>query len=238
MDRYFQDNVYPVLTPMAVDSSRPFPLIRNKSLNLGALVSRKEVKGRRHLFNKKSVQGKELEFATVQVPSVLPRIVQLPESSDGTRRVILLEQIIERNMDKLFLNYNIECAFSFRIMRNADFALEEEEAQDLLKEIEKQLKKRQWGQAIRLEVEDGIEKRLLDIIKKELMIDERDIYNIPGPLDLTFLMKMYGLEGFDRLKNKPYTPQPVPEIEADDDIFEKSGNRIFCCTIRTRHLRR
>lgn len=70
------------------------------------------------------------------------------------------------------------------------------------------------------------------------MIDERDIYNIPGPLDLTFLMKMYGLEGFDRLKNKPYTPQPVPEIEADDDIFEKSGNRIFCCTIRTRHLRR
>mgnify|MGYP001024550728 CR=1 FL=1 len=221
VDRYFQDNVYPVLTPMAVDSSRPFPLIRNKSLNLGALVSRKDVKGRRHLFNKKSVQGKELEFATVQVPSVLPRIVQLPESSDGSRRVILLEQIIERNMDKLFLNYNIECAFSFRIMRNADFVLEEEDAQDLLKEIEKQLKKRQWGQAIRLEVEDGIEKRLLDIIKKELMIDERDIYNIPGPLDLTFLMKMYGLEGFEHLKNKPYTPQPVSEIETDDDIFEK-----------------
>ncbi|MDE6909146.1 MAG: polyphosphate kinase 1, partial [Lachnospiraceae bacterium] len=86
---------------------------------------------------------------------------------------------------------------------------------------EKQLKKRQWGQAIRLEVEDGIEKRLLDIIKKELMIDERDIYNIPGPLDLTFLMKMYGLEGFEHLKNKPYTPQPVSEIETDDDIFEK-----------------
>ena len=221
VDRYFQDNVYPVLTPMAVDSSRPFPLIRNKSLNLGALVSRKEVKGRRHLFNKKSVHGKEVEFATVQVPSVLPRIVQLPEAEDGTRRVILLEQIIERNMDKLFLNYNIECSFPFRIMRNADFSLEEEETEDLLKEIEKQLKKRQWGQAIRLEVEEGIEKRLLDIIKKELMIDERDIYNIPGPLDLTFLMKMYGLEGFGHLKNKPYVPQPVPEIEAEDDIFEK-----------------
>ncbi len=221
VDRYFQDNVYPVLTPMAVDSSRPFPLIRNKSLNLGALVSRKEVKGRRHLFNKKSVHGKEVEFATVQVPSVLPRIVQLPEAEDGTRRVILLEQIIERNMDKLFLNYNIECSFPFRIMRNADFSLEEEETEDLLKEIEKQLKNRQWGQAIRLEVEEGIEKRLLDIIKKELMIDERDIYNIPGPLDLTFLMKMYGLEGFGHLKNKPYVPQPVPEIEAEDDIFEK-----------------
>lgn len=221
VDRYFQDNVYPVLTPMAVDSSRPFPLIRNKSLNLGALVSRKEEKGRRHLFNKKSVQGKELEFATVQVPSVLPRIVQLPDAKDGTKRVILLEQIIERNMDKLFKNYNIECAFPFRIMRNADFSLEEEEAEDLLKEIEKQLKKRQWGEAIRLEVEDGIEKRLLAIIQRELMIEDKDIYYIPGPLDLTFLMKMYGLSGFEHLKNKPYTPQPVPELEAGADIFEK-----------------
>lgn len=221
VDRFFQDNVYPVLTPMAVDSSRPFPLIRNKSLNLGALVSRKEEKGRKHLFARKSVQGKEIEFATVQVPSVIPRIVQLPDAQDGTKRVILLEQIIERNMDKLFLNYNIECVFPFRIMRNADFSLEEEEAEDLLKEIEKQLKKRQWGQAIRLEVEAGIEKRLLDIIQKELFIEEKDIYNIPGPLDLTFLMKMYGLEGFEHLKNKPYTPQPVPEIETGDDIFER-----------------
>ena len=221
VDRYFQDYVYPVLTPMAVDSSRPFPLIRNKSLNLGALVSRKTVKSRRHLFNKKSAQGKELEFATVQVPSVLPRIIQLPEAADGTKRVILLEQIIERNMDKLFLNYNIECSFPFRIMRNADFSFDEDETEDLLKEIEKQLKKRQWGQAIRLEVEEGIDTRLLDIIRKELMIDDRDIYSIPGPLDITFLMKMYGLEGFEHLKYSPYTPQPVPEIEADDDIFER-----------------
>ena len=129
VDKYFEDNVYPVLTPMAVDSSRPFPLIRNKTLNIGALVRKKS--------------GEEdLEFATVQVPSVLPRIVQLPEAEDGTKRVtkrvILLEQIIERNMDKLFLNYNIECSFPFRIMRNADFSLEEEETEDLLKEIEKQ----------------------------------------------------------------------------------------------------
>lgn len=221
VDRYFQDNVYPVLTPMAVDSSRPFPLIRNKTLNLGALVSRKEEKGRRHLFHKKSSHGKELEFATVQVPGGVPRIVQLPEGENGEKRVILLEQIIERNMDKLFLNYNIECVFPFRVMRNADFSIQEEEAEDLLKEIEKQLKKRQWGQAIRLEVEDCIEKRLLDIIQKELMIDERDIYRIPGPLDLTFLMKMYGLEGFEHLKNKPYIPQPVPELVEGVSIFDE-----------------
>ena len=228
VDRYFQDNVYPVLTPMAVDSSRPFPLIRNKSLNLGALVSRKEEsKGglKKHLFHKKANAGKELEFVTVQVPSVIPRIVQLPEDIDGTQRVILLEQIIERNMDKLFLNYNIECVSPFRIMRNADLSIEEDDAADLLKEIEKQLKKRQWGQAIRLEVEDGIDKELLSIIQKELEIEEKDIYDIQGPLDLTFLMKMYGMEGFDHLKNKPYTPQPVANLTQGANIFEEISKR-------------
>jgi len=221
VDRYFQDNVYPVLTPMAVDSSRPFPLIRNKSLNLGALVSRKENGSalKKHLF-KRSQTGKELEFATVQVPSVLPRIVRLPDAADGTRRVILLEQIIERNMDKLFLNYNIECVYPFRIMRNADFSIEEEEAADLLKEIEKQLKQRQWGEVIRLEVEAGIDKRLLHFITKELSVEESDIYEIPGPLDLTFLMKMYGLEGFDKFKVPTYTPQPVAGLSMEESIFD------------------
>ena len=227
VDKYFQDSVYPVLTPMAVDSSRPFPLIRNKSLNLGALVSRKSEKGlgRKHLFNKKSSQAKDVEFVTVQVPSVIPRIVVLPEDEMGIKKVILLEQIIERNMDKLFLNYDIECVYPFRIMRNADFSIEEEEAEDLLKEIEKQLKKRQWGQAIRLEVEEGIDKRLLDIIKKELMIEECDIYNIPGPLDLTFLMKMYGLPGFEHHKNPSFNPQPVAGLATDANVFDEIRRR-------------
>ena len=226
VDRYFQDNVYPVLTPMAVDSSRPFPLIRNKSLNLGALVSRKENNSglKKHLF-KRSSAGKELEFAPVQVPSVLPRIVHLPDGADGSKRVILLEQIIERNMDKLFLNYNIECVYPFRIMRNADFSIEEEEAADLLKEIEKQLKQRQWGQVIRLEVEDGIDERLLDFLKKELSVEEQDIYEIPGPLDLTVLMKMYGLDGFEHLKTPSYTPQPVAGLAPDANLFDEIRER-------------
>ena len=203
LDKYFESNVYPVLTPMAVDSSRPFPLIRNKSLNLGALVTKKQGKG-------------ELEFATVQVPGVLPRIIEIPGES---RKVILLEEIIERNIHKLFLNYDIVCVHPFRIMRNADLTIEEDEAADLLKEIEKQLKKRQWGEAIRLEVEEGIDKRLLKILKKELAIGSEAVYTIDGPLDLTFLMKMYGLEGFDKLKAKKYTPQPVPKLVAGEDIF-------------------
>lgn len=206
IDSYFMDNVYPVLTPMAVDSSRPFPLIRNKSLNIGAMVRKKN--------------DEELEFATVQVPSVLSRIVELP-SGDGVKKVILLEEIIERNIQKLFLNYNIVCAHPFRIMRNADLTIEEDEAADLLKEIEKQIKKRQWGEAIRLEVEKDMDKRLLKILKKELSIGEQNVYEIDGPLDLTVLMKMYGLEGFGRLKTPKYEPQPVPELPAGCNVFEQ-----------------
>lgn len=268
-DHYFMENVYPVLTPMAVDSSRPFPLIRNKSLNIGALVRNKKDEG-------------ELEFATVQVPSVLSRIVVIPaehhltaasrseradeedyalteaagkdwEGKTGFRAeaagkdlestaafrpeaaksdpeqdeaaevtVILLEEIIERNIDKLFLNYDIVCAHYFRIMRNADLNIEEDETADLLKEIERQLKKRQWGQAIRLEAEETMDKRLLQIIREELSIREEDIYAIDGPLDLTFLMKMYGMAGFDHLKEHGYAkPVPVPGLLGDEDIFTR-----------------
>ena len=206
VDRFFHDNVYPVLTPMAVDSSRPFPLIRNKSLNIAALVQKKN-----------GADG--LEFAMVQVPSGLPRIVELPADGSGERRVILLEEIIERNMKELFLNYNIVSAHPFRIMRNADFTLDEEEAEDLLEEIQKQLKKRQWGEVIRLEVEEKVDKRLLKILKRELSVGNDDIYEINGPLDLTFLMKMYGMSGFDELKTPSYTPQPIPAFMNDDDIF-------------------
>ncbi len=205
VDSYFEDNIYPVLTPMAVDSSRPFPLIRNKTLNIGALVRKKNGED-------------DLEFATVQVPSVLSRIVFVP-SAEG-KAVILLEEVIERNIRKLFLNYDIVCAHPFRIMRNADLLIEEEEAGDLLIEIEKQLKKRQWGQAIRLEVEAGMDERLLKIIQDELHIGNEDIYPINGPLDITFLMKMSGFDGFEHLRERHYHGDwPVPELSEDTDIF-------------------
>ncbi len=210
VDRYFEDNVYPVLTPMAVDSSRPFPLIRNKSLNIGALVKKK----------KESAAKEEFEFATVQVPSVLPRIVPVPSDKPEMKSVILLEEIIERNINKLFLNYDIMSTCQFRIMRNADLTIDEDEAADLLKEIEKQIKKRQWGEAIRLEVKNDINKKLLKILTTELSIGEEEIYSIDGPLDLTFLMKMYGMNGFEHLKNPPHTPQAVPQIVEGESIFE------------------
>ena len=204
VDRYFEEMVYPVLTPMAVDSSRPFPLIRNKSLNIAALVKKK--KG-----------DEELEFAMVQVPSVLPRVLVLPDSRPTA--IIYLEEIIERNIDKLFLNYDIISCHPFRVMRNADLSIDEDEAEDLLKEIEKKLKKRQWGEVIRLDIEANADKRLLRILKKELSVGNESIYEIDGPLDLTVLMKVYALPGFEGFKAPPYTPQPVPALMNEDDIF-------------------
>ena len=206
VDAYFMENVYPVLTPMAVDASRPFPLIRNKTLNIAALIKRKE-------------SEKEVEFATVQVPSVLPRLVEIPSEKEGGRTFLLLEQMIERNISKLFLNCKVVCAYPYRIMRNADLSIDEDEAADLLKEIQKQLKMRQWGEVIRLEVEDKMDEKLLAILKKELKVKDADIFKINGPIDLTFLMKLYGLEGCDDLRYKKYVPQRVPQIEPGEDIF-------------------
>lgn len=208
IDKYFEENVYPVLTPMAVDASRPFPLIRNMTLNIAAFLVKKGTK--------KIAQN--YEFATVQVPSVLPRIVPIP---DGEKNIFIpLEQIIEKNMERLFLNYDVICAYPYRIMRNADLTIDEEEAADLLKEIQKQLKMRQWGEVIRLEVEDKIDKKLLTFLKEELHIAKEDVYKINGPIDLTFLMKIYGIEGYDELRNVAYVPQKVPGIVPGSDIFE------------------
>ena len=198
VDQYFQQDVYPVLTPMAVDSSRPFPLIRNKSLNIGALISDKE-------------DESEYDFATVQVPSVLPRFIEIPSDEKGHKTLILLEQVIEMNIQKLFLNYKVICAYPYRIMRNADLSIDEEDAADLLKEIQKQLKRRQWGEVIRLEVEE--------ILKKAMNVGEASIYRINGPLDLTFLMKVNGLDGYDHLKYPKYQPQLSKDINLEEDLF-------------------
>ena len=229
VDRYFDEDIYPVLTPMAVDSSRPFPLIRNKSLNIAALLEEKEslaekVEARKQEKNgkkKEEKQEKELEFATVQVPSVLPRIIRIPSEEEGQTTIILLEEIIERHIQKLFMNYKVVCAHPYRVMRNADLSIDEDDAEDLLKEIEKQLKKRQWGEAIRLEIEDKMDDRLLNILKEELNIRQKDIFQINGPLDLTFLMRLYGIEGFDHLKTPKYIPQPNPAINLDENIFDQ-----------------
>jgi polyphosphate kinase len=154
------------------------------------------------------------------VPSVLPRIVNLPDAEDGHKVIILLEEVVRKYIGNLFQHYRVLCAYPYRIMRNAELDVDEDEAEDLLKEIQKQLKKRQWGEVIRLEIEEGVDKRLLRILTKEFRVSESDIFFIPGPIDLTFLMKMYGLPGFDKYKTPKYNPAPVIDFMNDENIFE------------------
>ena len=200
IDEYFDEFVYPVLTPMAVDASRPFPLVRNKTLNIAALIrKRKEENSKK--------KKKDVYLGNVD--------------ADLERKKIYLEDIIEKNIDKLFLNYEVISAATFRVMRNAEFKLDEDDASDLLEEIKKKLKKRQWGEAIRLEAEERMDASLLNFLKSELNVDEEDIFKINGPLDLTVLMKIYSLEGFERLKDKKHVPVMNQRLIDCEDIFEE-----------------
>ena len=202
--RYFKDEIFPILTPMAVDSSRPFPLIHNKALNICALICDK---------NKKEA------FATVQVPSVLPRLVRL--SDEGKDSYILIEEIIKEFLPNLFTGNEVLCAYSYRVMRDADIPIDEDDSEDLLSEIEKNLKQRERSEVIRLETDSDIDKKLLSILKKELNIEKEDIYKINGPLDLTFLNKLYSASGYENLKFPKFKPQTHPRFAACDDIFEE-----------------
>lgn len=204
LEEYFIEVIYPVLTPLAVDSSRPFPLILNKSLNLAILVER---------------NGEEV-FATVQVPAVLPRFIGIPNNSTKVKDYILLEDVMKLFMQRLFVGFKVICTYSYRITRNADLTIDEEEAEDLLIEVEKSIKKRKWGEAIRLEVAYDMDERLVNILKEALVIHNKDIYYINGPLDLTFLMKFYDLKGYDDLKYDPYKPNMPKDLLCDEDIFD------------------
>jgi polyphosphate kinase len=162
LEEYFTEVIYPVLTPLAVDSSRPFPLILNKSLNLAILIKR---------------NGEEV-FATVQVPAVLSRFIEIPNSSDKHKDFILLEDVMKLFMQRLFVGFKVICTYPYRITRSADLAIDEEDTQDLLREIEKSVKKRKWGEAIRLEVAYDMDERLENILIKALSINNKDIYYI------------------------------------------------------------
>ncbi|MDW7656562.1 MAG: RNA degradosome polyphosphate kinase [Bacillota bacterium] len=203
--RYFHSTVYPILTPMAVDAARPFPLISNRSLNLCVTVDR-------DLRQK----PEKPDFAIIQVPSVIPRLLDLPSASG--RRYMLLEDVIRLHLDELFSGVHIGKAWCFRIMRNADLDIDEEDAADLLTEIEKQLKMRQWGQVIRLEVEDEMEDEQLMRLVDLLSIEQQDMYSIDGPLDLTFFNQIFNTVKQPDLFYPPHEPQPV-RLNDETDIF-------------------
>lgn len=207
--KYYNNQVYPVLTPMVVDKSRPFPLILNKSLNIAILI--------------KSDEDSEPVFATVQVPSVLSRFVALPSEQDKNE-FILLEDIIKMNAKSLFIGHEIIDMACYRISRNADLSIDEEGAEDLLEEIEQSIKKRKWGNSVRLEFEKRMKKEILDIIISESDAFEGGVYSISGPLDLTFLMKFYQLEGYESLKFQNRVSLPSINLK-EKEIFEAIKER-------------
>ncbi|WP_058485975.1 RNA degradosome polyphosphate kinase [Defluviitalea phaphyphila] len=211
IEKYFTNIIYPVLTPMVVDGSRPFPFIINKSLNIAVLLKNEE--------SSEDKKG-EYDFATIQVPSVLSRLVELPSSNKDKKCFIFLEYIIIKYLYKLFNGRKILSAHPYRITRNADFSIEEDKAKNLLIQIEKSLKQRKWGNAIRLEIDHEMDKRLINILKEALEIKDDDIYYINGPLDLTFFNKIYSQEGYEDLKYPKYNPQIPKDLLGEEDIFE------------------
>lgn len=197
----FENYIFPVLTPMAVDSSHPFPMLLNKTLNL-AVVLRKET---------------QTSLAIVQVPNVLPRFFLLP---GRTASFILLEDIISHYISMLF-SYEVISVSPFRITRNADLLIHEEDSHDLLREIEKELKKRRRGAAVRLELQKNTPAFVVSALINFLDIEQEDIYYYKSPLDLTFLMKAYDdLAGqYPKLVFKKMNARYPEELKEDKNIF-------------------
>lgn len=202
---YYNKNIFPVLTPMLVDQSRPFPLIVNQSLNIAVLIS--------------SDNGEdETHFATVEIPSVLPRFIEIP-SKDEKRNFILLEEIVKIYITSLYRGHNILAMGSFRIIRNADLGFNEEGAEDLLEAIHSSLKQRKWGTIVRLETEKSIDSRLLEYLEQHLEVTSEGIYEIDGPLDLRYLMKFTALQGYDHLCFPPLKPKSLISFANTEDYF-------------------
>ncbi|WP_027093996.1 polyphosphate kinase 1 [Cohnella thermotolerans] len=211
MTEYFQDIVYPVLTPMAVDISRPFPLVHSKELYL-AVVLRPSVE---------SEKSADQDYcAIVQVPSILPRTIRVPGRKNARKQTyLLLEDLIKQQIGQLFSGYVTEAVHAFRVTRNSDLSLNEEGAEDLLQEIEKELRRRRRGFPVRLEIEKGMHRHARELLTDELDITE-DIFEIDGPLDLGFLSTFAGsLQNFDHLRYPKIEPKYPDEFEEADDIL-------------------
>ncbi|MFC7442233.1 RNA degradosome polyphosphate kinase [Laceyella putida] len=209
LENFFDDYIFPVLTPMAIDAYHPFPKLSNKKLNLAVILQQKHAPLDRS------------KMAIVQVPVGIGRMIEVP--SKEKRFFVLSEDVIKYFIHKLFSGYEVKSVSTFRITRNADLSLEEEGARDLLKEIEKELKKRKWGAAVRLEYcLSSMDEEVLEYLMRVLELHKPDIYSIDGPIDLTFLMSFYGKlkDDHEHLAYETFIPQPPQDLIGEADIFE------------------
>ena len=205
ISEYFKRVVFPVLTPLAVDKSRPFPLLSNKSLNIAVCLKSKE----------KKQEAKN--YAILQVPGILSRFLELP--SEEGRAFTLLEEVILPHLPDLFELHDIKAACPFRITRDSDMEIDEE-AEDFMNEMKKSIKRRKRGRPIRLELLQKCDKGLRTFLVEELGIKKNEIYELPGPLDLTFYSKFAGVKGFEHMCFKPIVPvNPPADFWGWEDIF-------------------
>jgi polyphosphate kinase len=211
-DEYFTDDVFPVLTPQAVDSAHPFPYISGLSLNLGLMVEPVP----EHGITRSLTGGVEARFARIKVPPLMPRLVKVGGS--GTR-FVLLEELIAANAYALFPRMQVSQSHIFRVTRDADIEVREDKAADLLKAIEQTLRKRRFGSAVRLEVSKGMPDFMVRSLTKELELTADDVYTVDGPLRVDDLMKLYNLDRPD-LKDKPVKITVPDFIKNEESIFE------------------
>jgi polyphosphate kinase len=210
VDRLFAREIYPVLTPLAIDPGHPFPHVHNKSLNVVLLVENVET-------------GQHL-FAVVQVPALLDRVVPLPAapaSSPGEQlRFVLLEEIIAAHLSDLFGGFRVLGHTVFRVTRNTDLVINEDEAEDLLQTIEDTLRQRIRGEAVRLEILSAGDPRFAQMLMGALDLGEADVYRVGGPVDLTALMALHRGDGFRGLRDEPLVPRQPAAFASGDGPFE------------------
>ena len=202
--KYFDHTISPVLTPLAVDASHPFPFLSNRSLNLGVTLTGK---------------SGETSIAVIQVPGVLPRILDVP-GEKHKRCFVFLEDVIRLHCRQLFHGYRIQNIVPFRITRNADFLIDEEEADDLLLEVERSLRQRKRGRAVRLEIGSSNNKALKKFLLTELRIAEADLYEFSGPLDLACFSKFADISGLDHLRQSVLQPQQPLDLLGQENMFD------------------
>lgn len=202
LEEYYREVVFPVLTPMAVDASRPFPFLANKTLNLAVELIKADG---------------EHSMGLIQVPSVLDRIVEV--EPEGKRTFVFLEDIIASHCHDLFKGCHILDMVSFRVTRDSDLDLEEDDSVDLMKEVEESLRKRKRGAAVRLEIFKTNNNRIKKFLEENLDVTEMEVYEINGPLDPTCFFKFIGMKGMWPWLYEPFVPQRPLELPDDSDLF-------------------
>lgn len=205
LHNYFIERIFPVLTPLSVDPGHPFPYISNISMNLGTLV-----------VPEKPENGEEPRFARVKLPPSVPRLI--PIDNDGSS-FVLLEEVMAAHIDSLFPGMRIIECQPFRITRDADIEIEEDEAGDLLKTVEQQLRQRRFGFGVRLEVSAGMSPHMVKLLTNSLEMEEQDVYTIDGPLNIPDLMALYKLD-LPELKDPPFTPTTPQVLKSSETIFD------------------